>query len=671
MDKGVKKRNLKKCLIRWGIMATVIMFFAFAAGLSEKSQIMDHLDYDITLNEDGSAKIVETWDVYANKTNTLFRNFVNSNKNGKIKNVKVKDLETGKDLKQIDQEMYHVTKDCFYALDIKGGSKFEIAWGIGMDNTSGKRLYQISYTVPNVVTDYKDCQEFYWMLLNKDNGIPVKKVTGTIKFPDSVKNKENLKVWGHGPLNGNIEIASNNTVKFTVDNLSEGRMLEVRTVNTDKMFEVSDSKIKKYNSLKQIIDEETKWANTSNEQTSNFKVAVIAIYAVIILINLFQTFKFYKFSKRKDDGIVHRDLKYFRDIPREGESTPPEAAYLYFFDKDKDVTLSHQADVVSATILNLALKGYISLRAEGEEVYVDILKEDEGLKEDEKAIYKILEGTKKQQKGAFEIGKINDYAKRHYNQYSEYINKMVNKSRENLYKLELVDKAQKKQYNKAKRAGGMYSFLRGVVEFVIIGFLIGLIPIFDRAFTVIFWIGFKQTFGVMCLILLPFVLTILLKLKMRSKTQTKIAILTQKGTEEYEEWKGLATYMKEYSLIEEREVPELALWEKYLVFATAFGIADKAIEQMKAKYPEIFVEEYWEDEKMNQYQILNFASHNYIYTNYTYSPLRSLNQSTTQAYKTSLTEIALHSSSSGSGGGGGFSGGGRRPVVAEAGMGGR
>ena len=155
---------------------------------------------------------------------------------------------------------------------------------------------------------------------------------------------------------------------------------------------------------------------------------------------------------------------------------------------------------------------------------------------------------------------------------------------------------------------------------------------------------------------------------MRANTKDKIAVLTQQGTEEQEEWKGLATYMKEFSLLNEREVPELALWEKYLVYATAFGIADKAIEQMKAKYPEVFVEEYWKDEEAQKYQVLNLATYNYIYPTYGYDPIRSISHSTTQAYKTSLTEIAAHSSSSGSGGGGGFSGGGRRPVVVEAGM---
>ena len=43
---------------------------------------MNQLNYDITLNKDGSVTIVETWDIYISHTNTLFRTFAKSNKFG-------------------------------------------------------------------------------------------------------------------------------------------------------------------------------------------------------------------------------------------------------------------------------------------------------------------------------------------------------------------------------------------------------------------------------------------------------------------------------------------------------------------------------------------------------------------------------------------------------------
>ena len=664
MNKIIMKKYIKRSII---MAIVIIVLIALSGDLFSKKQIMDRLNYEIILNEDGSAIITETWDVYISHTNTLFRTFEKSNKYGEITDVKIKDLSTGKMLEQIDEEMYHVTTNCYYALYTEPRI-FEIAWGTGMEYKIGKKQYQISYKVTNAINSYKDCEEFYWKLLSEDNGIPVKKVTGTILMPKNVENINNLKVWGHGPLNGEINVISNNMIEFSVDNLGIRRMLEVRAVTSEDMFDVSDSKIRNYRYLNQIIDEETEEANNSNNYTKYLYIVIIAIYSTAIIINILQSIKSYKISKRKDDGIIHSDLKYYRDIPREDKVTPPEAVYIYYFDKDNDEIIHFQSNIVSAIILNLTLKGYIRLRTEDKNVYIKILKNGDNLNKDEKAIYEILEGTSEGEE-EFEIGKINDFAKNHYSKYSQLINKMVNSARESLYAQKLVDKANKKAYRKAVKAKSTYSFIMGAIQFITIAFLIGLLPIFNRAYTVIFGIGFRSNFITIALIILPFIITLLIKLKLRSKTQNKIAILTQKGTEEQEQWKALVRFIEEYSMLEEREIPELAIWEKYLVYATAFGIADKAIEQMKAKYPEVFVKEYWEDEKLNKYQVLRFATNNIVYDIGGYSPIRTININTSKAYSTSLSEIALHIPSSGSGGGGGFSGGGRRPVEAEAGMG--
>jgi uncharacterized membrane protein len=55
---------------------------------------------------------------------------------------------------------------------------------------------------------------------------------------------------------------------------------------------------------------------------------------------------------------------------------------------------------------------------------------------------------------------------------------------------------------------------------------------------------------------------------------------------------GLKRYMEDFSLIKEKEVPELILWEKYLVYATAFGISEKVLKQLKVVYPQMLDEGY-------------------------------------------------------------------------------
>jgi len=52
------------------------------------------------------------------------------------------------------------------------------------------------------------------------NAIPADKVTGIIKLPTAVQDKENLRVWAHGPLEGTIHAISDNTVQFEVPRTS-------------------------------------------------------------------------------------------------------------------------------------------------------------------------------------------------------------------------------------------------------------------------------------------------------------------------------------------------------------------------------------------------------------------------------------------------------------------
>ena len=125
-----------------------------------------------------------------------------------------------------------------------------------------------------------------------------------------------------------------------------------------------------------------------------------------------------------------------------------------------------------------------------------------------------------------------------------------------------------------------------------------------------------------------------------------INVLTQKGINDKEKWKGLKKYMEDFSLLNEKEVPAIEVWEQYLVYATAFGIADKVLKQLKTVYPNID-----ELDNINSSAYMYFIYH----SNFSSSISNSISSSISSAY------------SSSSGGGGGFSGGGgggRWPEVA-------
>jgi len=62
--------------------------------------------------------------------------------------------------------------------------------------------------------------------------------------------------------------------------------------------------------------------------------------------------------------------------------------------------------------------------------------------------------------------------------------------------------------------------------------------------------------------------------------------LSQRGENLLLKIMGFKKFLLEFSLIGERTIAESLIWQDYLVFATLFGIADKAIEQFAKVYPD-------------------------------------------------------------------------------------
>lgn len=61
--------------------------------------------------------------------------------------------------------------------------------------------------------------------------------------------------------------------------------------------------------------------------------------------------------------------------------------------------------------------------------------------------------------------------------------------------------------------------------------------------------------------------------------RSKKHVFTKKGKSEYKKLKGLNDYILDYSLIKERDIESTIIWDKYLVYATAFGIPSKVTER--------------------------------------------------------------------------------------------
>lgn len=82
---------------------------------------------------------------------------------------------------------------------------------------------------------------------------------------------------------------------------------------------------------------------------------------------------------------------------------------------------------------------------------------------------------------------------------------------------------------------------------------------------------------------------------------------TIKGNDHYKKWMAFERSLLDFGRFSEKELPEVALWEKYLVYATVFGIAHKVNKQMKMQIL---------DANIEGAQDLNINYLNYVYFNF-------------------------------------------------------
>lgn len=617
---------MKRIIKRICFIFLLFLLIVLTANISQASGglRLRNLDYDLQLNSDGTADVVETWRISIEDTNTLFKTFeVDSSKYSEITDVKVSEVTSSgeKDFTQVNQYQYHLNKDTYYGLIYNG--KFEIAWGANAKNTT--RTYKISYKIIDAIKNYNDCSEFYWQFISTDSEIPADLVKGTIKLPVAVANKEDLKVWAHGPLNGNIQIVSNDTVEFEVQDFDENTMLEARVVTPTNVF-YSNQNVNNQVKLNSILEQEQKWADEANakreelakqeqQRKTLFTIGMIItniIGVVVTIIVIKKIIKYHKILKETPIVKPEQEFEYYRDIPNES-ATPAQAGFLYYF---KNSGLQYNmSKIISATMLDLCMKKYIEFEVipdKKEQIKVIIKNEDiTKLSEDEKMVYELLQKIPKKDTDSFTMKEFEKYASSHSSSILNSFNKIEKIAKETAKQEGNYDEELIKKQNSWSSQGVVYAFLAVISIFI------------------------------MQLLIIPSIIAAVYCFKLSSRYNR----LTQKGVNEKAMWVGLKKYMEDFSMIKDKTVPELILWEKYLVYATAFGIADKVLKQLKVVYPQITDTDY-------------MMSHGYTYMYLMYSHnfnttfITSLNRSVSTSYN-NMTNY-----SSGVGGGGGFSGGG-------------
>lgn len=489
-------------------------------------------------------------------------------------------------------------------------------------SSRGKSFY-IEYILKNVVVGHNDINELRLNMLDSSFNENLDTINIKVNLP---KKANDLRAWAHGPLWGNIKLDNNKEyVLFTINDYEAYTAIDIR-MSFDKEL-VNTSKATNVDKLNSIIEEETKRADEANKEREeairqeeelrkerealvkrkNTSLGILSSIWLVVAGCLFLNFR----KKHDKEYESNFNNQYYRDFP--SNHSPEIIEYLM----TKKVT----SVGFSASILNIIYKkGFIVEKVKREkgllfkkEVDDYILtSNDLNLKEEltelEKEIRKFLILSYGDSK-AFNLSALETV-----NDSRVKAQKFLNKFE--YWKRETETIAKKEGFYEETDSKKVSLILFGIIPFIIIFMYI--------------------EYNLLVLTLAPISISFITYIALSSKK-------SKNGNELYLKWKAFKNFMKDFGNFKEKELPEIALWEKYLVYAHVFGIAEELRKEMEIKVPNI--ENYSNGMSTYDYMRFNHALN------------RSVTTSVNAAITSATAKITESSSSSGGGYGGGFSGG--------------
>lgn len=471
-------------------------------------------------------------------------------------------------------------------------------------------VFEIEYEMHNAALRYRDCSDLYLALYSGDTIKYLESFKVEILFPnEDMPSEGNYKVFTYGTNAHNFpveESATANPGYYTFSFELDEEDLKFKPYNEYIEFdlvsygkdrhiftEYAPSNHYSYdNVLEEVIAEQRAYAI----QPLLFLIikTVILIFAVValafVLIDAF-TYKG-RMQKKHYFYTPAVDLDYFRDIP---SNLDPNFAAALVFSKHK--APKDDSCIYSAVLLSLARKEYIALKEyENNNVVISITKplytpqqaammpgQESFAPTMEQAIpYKQYEPLTPCEEYYFNLlirhsggtpilmSQFQSRVSADYN-YTDSFVRHMNNSIVNIGVREgYFQKADYSEPRKKANGHATLFLVLGIILITIVNIIFYQTRI-DLAFGAFFYLGIACLFNG-------------IYIKIQAK---KFVLLTQFGEDEYEKWRGLYNFLNSDTLIHERTFVELPMWEKYLIYATAFGLSEKVIKAISLRCPEV------------------------------------------------------------------------------------
>lgn len=493
---------------------------------------LEALNISVYINEDGSARIVESRQAYLTEGT---ENFIVIGNLGDSEILDFQVKENGLLFEHIDNWNIDGSREekTNKSGVIRTSSGYELCWGIG---EYGSHLYQVEYTITNFVKQFQDKQGIFWKFINDKTNTPPEKASVTIEgdkeFFDS-----NSNIWAFG-YDGDIRFDNGRIVATSNKAFSRNDYLTILVELEDGMYNTTSEMINQpFEEIKDKAFQGSDYGLDSGSGFSpgpgiglsnrNFFIRFIGLivgtginivlslgFFIIIILNLVR-------GKNNTSRKYKRMFKgeYYRDYPYEGNF---EDSYYIL----NNMGISNRETLMTGFILKWIHREYISVEKverglifKKEETALRFIRKDMDRNTVEGRLYNMMLAAA----GANEILESNEFtnwAKKNYKQVENWDKAAKDHSLTKLQDLAYIELQEKK---------------------------------------VLFF-------------------------------KTHDFLINEKGKEFEERVHKFMNYLYDFSLLNEHESINVGIWDNLMIWAGILGITEVVAKEFKKLYPNYEVE---------------------------------------------------------------------------------
>ncbi|WMJ79131.1 DUF2207 domain-containing protein [Clostridium sp. MB40-C1] len=365
-------RKIIKFLISMCVLSLMLVFNVYAEeelkinNWDIKSNVLEN--GDLVINEDISFR-------FSDKFNGVFRDIKIKN-TSKVSDMKIYEKVNGKEIEFKQVEKGSNGDNGVY--EIKYPSKDYASIKIFSPSKNQVKTFTLKYKILNESIKYKDTGELFYKFIGEENKTPIDKLNININLPKPAL-KDKVKIFAHGPLNGQINFSEKGAINLQVDNVNSEKFVAARILFPVEYINKSTNIVEE-NAYSRIMNEELSYASSVKKKIENSKKRMnaanygsFAFIGISILITFVLGIKF----RRKQKINIENT---YGMIPE--DCTPAVASVVYsYYLGSKDII---------ATILDLSRKGYLNLEEVEESEKLITQKESKVKKQKKDKDYKII-----------------------------------------------------------------------------------------------------------------------------------------------------------------------------------------------------------------------------------------------------------------------------------------